>query len=85
MPATPQRTSTKSPSRDSAKTERKFRFMDTVRNATARRRRRSGQTALEYIIVFAVLLSASAATVYFMRASGRAARHDIDVICSDRY
>ena len=46
---------------------------------------RRGQTALEYILVFAVLLVALAAAIFFIGSSGRIAKHDIDVICSDRY
>jgi uncharacterized protein (UPF0333 family) len=46
---------------------------------------RRGQTALEYILVFAVLLVALAAAIFFISSSGRIAKHDIDVICSDRY
>ena len=46
---------------------------------------RRGQTALEYILVFIVLLVAAAAAVYFIKAPANIAKHDIDVICSDRY
>ena len=45
---------------------------------------RSGQTALEYIIVFAVLLAAAAVALYFLRAPGAVADYSVEVICSDK-
>ena len=47
-------------------------------------RRKSGQTALEYIIVFAVLLAAAAVALYFLRAPGAVADYSVEVICSDK-
>ena len=47
-------------------------------------RRRSGQTALEYILVFTVLLAAAAAAFYFLRAPGAVAEYNVEVICSDK-
>ena len=59
--------------------------MDADRTAAKRRSDRRGQTALEYILVFIVLLVAAVAAVYFVKAPANIAKHDIDVICSDRY
>ncbi len=54
-------------------------------HATATRRKgRSGQTALEYILVFALLLAAAGAAYHFMRAPARVAVYSTDVICSER-
>ena len=59
--------------------------MEATVEAKLRHGSRRGQTALEYILVFAVLLVALAAAIFFISSSGRIAKHDIDVICSDRY
>jgi uncharacterized protein (UPF0333 family) len=59
--------------------------MEAAVEAKLRHGSRRGQTALEYILVFAVLLVALAAAIFFISSSGRIAKHDIDVICSDRY
>ena len=59
--------------------------MEAAVEAKLRHGSRRGQTALEYILVFAVLLVALAAAIFFIGSSGRIAKHDIDVICSDRY
>ena len=47
-------------------------------------RRRSGQTALEYILIFALLLLAAGAAYHFMRAPADVATFTTDVICSER-
>ena len=47
-------------------------------------RRSSGQTALEYILIFALLLLAAGAAHYFMRAPADIATFTTDVICSER-
>ena len=47
-------------------------------------RRKSGQTALEYILIFALLLLAAGAAHYFMRAPADIAIFTTDVICSER-
>ena len=47
-------------------------------------RRRSGQTALEYILIFALLLLAAGAAYHFMRAPADIATFTTDVICSER-
>ena len=47
-------------------------------------RRRSGQTALEYILIFALLLLAAGAAYHFMRAPADIATFSTDVICSER-
>jgi Flp pilus assembly protein TadG len=49
-----------------------------------RGKNRSGQTALEYILVFIALSAAVFAAVYFLRAPGKIAVHTTDVICSER-
>ena len=59
--------------------------MEAAVEAKLRHGSRRGQTALEYILVFAVLLVALATAIFFIGSSGRIAKHDIDVICSDRY
>ena len=59
--------------------------MEAAVEAKLRHGSRRGQTALEYILVFAVLLVALAAAIFLIGSSGRIAKHDIDVICSDRY
>ena len=59
--------------------------MEAAVEAKLRHGSRRGQTALEYILVFIVLLVAAAAAVYFIKAPANIAKHDIDVICSDRY
>jgi uncharacterized protein (UPF0333 family) len=46
--------------------------------------RRSGQTALEYILIFALLLLAAGAAYHFMRAPADVATFTTDVICSER-
>jgi len=54
-------------------------------HATARRsKRRSGQAALEYILVFTLLLAAAWAAYHFMRSPASVAVHTTDVICSER-
>ena len=47
-------------------------------------RRRSGQTALEYILIFALLMLAAGAAYHFMRAPADIATFTTDVICSER-
>ena len=47
-------------------------------------RRRSGQTALEYILIFALLMLAAGTAYYFMRAPADVATFTTDVICSER-
>ena len=47
-------------------------------------RRRSGQTALEYILIFALYLLAVGAAYHFMRAPADIAIFTTDVICSER-
>ena len=47
-------------------------------------RSRSGQAALEYILVFLALLVAVFASIHFMRAPADIATHTTDVICSER-
>ena len=47
-------------------------------------RRKSGQTALEYILIFALLLLAAGAAYHFMRAPADIATFTTDVICSER-
>jgi Flp pilus assembly protein TadG len=51
---------------------------------TVMRRNRSGQTALEYILVFITLFAAVFAAIHFLRAPGKIATHTTDVICSQR-
>ena len=58
--------------------------MNAALHATMRHKNRRGQTALEYILVFAALLAATAAAVYFLKAPGKIATHTTDVICSER-
>ena len=54
-------------------------------NATATHRKsRNGQTALEYILVFTLLLAAVGAAYYFMRSPASMAIYSTDVICSER-
>ena len=47
-------------------------------------RRRSGQTALEYILIFALLLLAAGVAYHFMHAPADIATFTTDVICSER-
>ena len=47
-------------------------------------RRRGGQTALEYILIFALLLLAAGTAYHFMRAPADVATFTTDVICSER-
>ncbi len=47
-------------------------------------RRRAGQTALEYVLVFLALFVAVCAAVHFLRAPGDVAKYTTDVICSER-
>lgn len=49
-----------------------------------RRKGRNGQAALEYILVFTLLLAAAGAAYYFMRAPASVAIYSTDVICSER-
>jgi len=49
-----------------------------------KRRHQSGQTALEYILIFTLLLLAVGAAYYFMRAPAGIAIFTMDVICSER-
>ena len=51
---------------------------------TRKLRRKSGQTALEYILIFALLLLAAGTAHYFMRAPADIAIFTTDVICSER-
>ena len=46
--------------------------------------RQSGQTALEYILIFALLLLAAGVAYHFMRAPADIATFTTDVICSER-
>ena len=45
---------------------------------------RSGQAALEYILVFLALFAAVCAAIHFMRAPAEVAEYTTDVICSER-
>ena len=45
---------------------------------------RSGQTALEYILVFIALSAVVFAALHFLKAPSRVAVHTTDVICSER-
>jgi len=47
-------------------------------------RRRRGQTALEYILIFTLLLLAAGAAYHFMHAPADVAKFTTDVICSER-
>ena len=58
--------------------------MSAALHTQMRRNRRCGQAALEYIIVFAVLIAASGAAFYFLRSPADIAVHTTDVLCSDR-
>ena len=49
-----------------------------------KRRRQSGQTALEYILIFALLLLAAGVAYHFMHAPADIATFTTDVICSER-
>jgi len=46
--------------------------------------RQSGQTALEYILIFTLLLLAAGVAYHFMRAPEGIAIFTTDVICSER-
>ena len=58
--------------------------MDADHTTAKRRSDRRGQTALEYILIFALLLLAAGAAHYFMRAPAEIATFTTDVICSER-
>lgn len=45
---------------------------------------RSGQAALEYILVFLALFVATCVAFHFMRAPADMAEYTTDVICSER-
>ena len=47
-------------------------------------RRRRGQAALEYILVFLALFAAVFAAIHFMRAPADIAEYTTDVLCSER-
>lgn len=49
-----------------------------------RQKARSGQAALEYVIVFALMIAAVYAAIRFMRAPASVASHTTSVICSER-
>ena len=77
----PPNKSIKTPSRTSARTD----VVCVLRKPALRALNpRSGQTALEYILIFALLLLAAGAAYHFMRAPADIATFTTDVICSER-